>query len=156
MIHNRLLKILSHRTFLLYVLTGASVTLLELLALRHLVYSVHMPYLAASCWTFALGLIVSFFLRKYFVFENHDWPDILKQFGLYSFILVINTGLNALVMYYLVDLIGGHIIMSQVISNLFLGIISYLFNKAFTFRKIGEASLNLPEKIANIKKEIAS
>ena len=140
---------------MLYVLTGASVTLLELLALRYLVYYSHMPYLEASCLTFALGLVVSFFLRKYLVFENHDWPAILRQFGLYSFVLVINTGLNAVVMYYLVELIGGHIIASQLVSNLFLGIISYLFNKTFTFRKISKASLNFPEKIANIKKEIA-
>lgn len=149
-----ILKIIRHEVFLKYVLTGAIVTFFELLALRYLVSFNVLSYLPASCLTFATGLMVSFFLRKYLVFNNHDWPDILRQFALYSLILAINTFLNFLVMYLLVDIGGLGVVFSQLLSNLFLGIVGYLFNKAFTFRKLGVASLNFPEKIAKIKSDL--
>lgn len=149
-----IMKIIRHEIFLLYVLSGAIVTILELLIFYGLVNYYNWPYLVASCSSFSLGLIVSFFWRKYYVFNNHNIKELAVQFSLYSVIVALNTCLNYLLMRLFVGDLNENIIMAQVAVNTLLGIISYLFNKFITFKRVQNPGLNLPGKIADIKKDI--
>jgi len=147
-------QFVKHKVFLKYALTGTAVTLLELWLLVVLVEYAGWNKVVASSFAFGLGLIMSFFLRKFYVFKNDDWREVLKQFGLYSFVLVINTALNAVVMHVWCEWWNFHYLMGQVVSNIFLGFISFTFNRAYTFKNISKATINVPKEMANIKAEI--
>lgn len=124
-----------HQMFAKYALTGALITASELALLYILVDRFQWWYLLASSLVFFIGLVASFFLRKIFVFRNYDWSALPRQLFFYSAIWIFNILLNGSLMYFLVDWCAVDYLLAQVISNLFLGIIGFLFNKFITFKK---------------------
>jgi putative flippase GtrA len=128
-----------HQAFLKYALTGAVVTALELWLLYALVDLNGWWYLYASSLSFFIGLVLSFFLRKFIVFSNYDWSALPRQLFFYSMVWVVDIILNAGLMYLLVDCLILSYILSQIISNLFLGIFGFIFNKLVTFKKLRHA-----------------
>ncbi|NCN25656.1 GtrA family protein [Candidatus Falkowbacteria bacterium] len=137
--------------FVKYSLTGALVTSCELYLLYFLVDISKWFYLPASALSFGLGLLASFFLRKLWVFKNDDWHDTFKQFGWYSFILVINIAFNIGLMYWLVELLRLNYLLAQFFSGALLGILSFLFNKTVTFHLVTKTATNLPKALAELK-----
>ncbi len=125
-----------HQAFLKYALTGACVTVFELGLLYWLVDVKGWWYLYASSLSFFGGLVVSFFLRKIIVFKNYDWSALPRQLFFYSIVWLIDIALNAGFMYLMVDFTKTGYILSQIISNIFLGIFGFLFNKLVTFKTI--------------------
>lgn len=139
--------------FVKYSLTGALVTACELYLLYFLVEYVSWFYLLASALAFSFGLLSSFFLRKLWVFKNDDWRDTLKQFGWYSFILIINVGFNSVLMFWLVELLGVNYLLAQFLAAMLLGILSFLFNKTVTFHLVSKAAVNLPKALEELKRK---
>ena len=131
----KLKQIFLHEAFVKYVITGASVTVFELALLYWLVDMRSWWYLYASSVSFLFGLVTSFFLRKIIVFKNYDWPALPRQLFFYSLVWLIDLALNAGVMYLLVDGSKVGYIVSQIISNIFLGLFGFVFNKLITFKK---------------------
>jgi len=137
--------------FVKYSLTGTIVTLGELYLLYFLVDISKWFYLPASALSFGLGLLASFFLRKLWVFKNDDWHDTFKQFGWYSFILVINVCFNIALMFWLVDFLELDYLLAQFFSGILLGILSFLFNKTVTFHLVAKTATNLPKALEELK-----
>lgn len=131
-----LIKLFKNEAFIKYAITGAVVSLGELFLLYHLVEGGHWYYLWASTLTFFLGLLISFFLRKLIVFKNHDWSCWRRQIFFYSLVWIIDLSLNAGFMFVLVDGLKITYLPSQIISNLFLGIFGFAFNKLVTFKSL--------------------
>jgi putative flippase GtrA len=140
---NKISQFIKHQTFVKYVLTGMSVTVFELALLYWLVSAQNWWYLYASSASFLFGLTASFFLRKIIVFKNHDWPALPRQLFFYSLVWVIDLVLNAGFMYLLVDGSKLGYIVSQIISNIFLGLFGFFFNQLVTFKKCPEAQAGL-------------
>ena len=136
MTDNFLLKFFKNEVFLKYLATGAVVSAGELWLLYHLVENTHWYYIWASTLTFFLSLAISFFLRKLFVFKNHDWSCWRRQIFFYCLVWVIDLCLNALLMFVAVDFVKITYLVSQVISNLFLGLFGFIFNKLVTFKSL--------------------
>lgn len=133
---NFLIKLFKNSAFIKYALTGAVVSVGELYLLYHLVESGRWYYLWASTLTFFLSLLISFFLRKLIVFKNHDWSHWHRQIFFYSLVWLIDLCLNAGLMLLLVDFTGISYLPAQVISNLFLGVFGFVFNKLVTFKSL--------------------
>lgn len=131
-----LIKLFKNEAFIKYALTGAVVSSGELFLLYSLVEGDHLYYIWASTLTFFLGLLISFFLRKTIVFKNHDWSCWRRQILFYSLVWLIDLVLNAGFMFVLVDSIKITYLPSQIISNLFLGIFGFSFNKLVTFKSL--------------------
>lgn len=131
-----LIKLFTNEAFVKYAVTGAIVSLGELFLLYHLVEGGRWYYLWASTLTFGLGLMVSFFLRKLIVFKNHDWSRWPRQIFFYFLVWLIVLCLNAGFMFVLVEVVTITYLPSQVISNCFLGIFGFLFNKLVTFKSL--------------------
>jgi putative flippase GtrA len=131
-----LIKLFKNEAFVKYALTGAVVSLGELFLLYHLIEGGRWYYLWASTLTFGLGLLVSFFLRKLIVFKNHDWSQWPRQSFFYCLVWLIDLVLNAGFMFALVSVAGISYLLSQIISNCFLGIFGFLFNKLVTFKSL--------------------
>lgn len=156
---NFLIKLFKNEAFLKYALTGAVVSVGELFLLYHLVEGGRWYYLWASTLTFFLSLVISFFLRKLIVFKNHDWSCWRRQIFFYSLVWLIDLVLNAGFMFALVDFVKITYLPSQIISNLFLGIFGFAFNKLVTFKslkitKIASQHHHLIEEIEEIEGRI--
>jgi len=123
-----------HQAFIKYALTGAVVTCGELILLFNLVQLRGWWYLYASSLVFFLGLVISFFLRKILVFKNDDWQSLPRQLFFYSLVWLIDIALNGGLMYALVGYLKIGYLLAQIISNLFLGIFGFAFNKLVTFK----------------------
>ena len=131
-----LIQLFKNEAFVKYALTGAVVSLGELFLLYYLVEGGRLYYIWASTLVFFLGLLISFFLRKTIVFKNHDWSRWRRQIFFYSLVWLIDLVLNAGFMFVLVDAIKITYLPSQIISNLFLGIFGFAFNKLVTFKAL--------------------
>lgn len=147
-------QIIKHEVFLKYALTGAAVTVLEILFLKILKENFGWEVVTASCLAYGFGLVASFFLRKFIAFKDYELKEILKQFGFYTFILIINIGLNAVIIHIWSDWYNLNYLIGQIVSNIFLGFISFVFNRTFTFKNMSIAAMNLPKEIDKIKQEI--
>lgn len=131
-----IIKLFKNEAFVKYAATGAFVSVGELFFLYHLVETGHWYYIWASTLVFFLGILISFFLRKLIVFKNHDWSHWRRQILFYSLVWIIDLALNAGFMFVLVDGLKIAYLPSQVISNLFLGIFGFAFNKLVTFKSL--------------------
>jgi putative flippase GtrA len=138
-------KLFKNEAFVKYAATGAFVSVGELFLLYHLVETGRWYYIWASTLVFFLGILVSFFLRKLIVFKNHDWSHWRRQILFYSLVWIIDLALNAGFMFALVDFIKIAYLPSQIVSNLFLGIFGFAFNKLVTFKP-----LKITQKITQV------
>ena len=147
MIKQFFLRLIHERTFLKYTITGAVVSALELVLLYWLVDGLNWWYLYASSLAFFSGLLISFLLRKLLVFKNYNWSAVPQQLLEYSLVGVLNVFLNGLLMFILVDWLFIPYLWSQVIANVFLGIIGFLLNKIIIFKPVGRVVIGLPQRL---------
>jgi len=133
----------NNKTFFKYALTGFLVSIGELWFLHYFVEVGHWWYLAASSVTFASGLIASFWLRKFLVFKDYGRQNLWRQLFFYALIWLVNSLLNFILMYALVEWAVINYLWAQIFSNLLVGFIGFFFNKLVTFKPSPLARVSL-------------
>lgn len=98
-----------------FIISGSIAALVLFLSLYILREVFGIWYLAASTISFILTLITSFFLQKYWTFDNKRLDVIRKQIGLYGIISLVNLGVNIVGMYFLVGILGLWYFLAQII-----------------------------------------
>lgn len=90
-------------------------------------------YLLASCISFVIGILVSYFMNNIYVFEvkKYQIRTIIKFLIFYSVMLFIN--LNILRM--LVNLLHISVYFAQLVLMILYAIFSYNVMKSFIFKK---------------------
>lgn len=106
------------------------------LSIFHLFLGLEFPYLLAAFGSFVCSFIVSFLLQKHWTFADHSYNFIKHQGGLYFLSVVVSLALNLIGLFVLVDIYNWPARWAQVLVVIIVGLASFLFNRAVTFKTI--------------------
>ena len=139
------MNIFSNYWFLLrYGVVGVSGGIIQTATLYIWVELLHLQahYLIGATVGFCLALAITFTLQKYWTFRDYAHTQIKKQFFSYTFIALINLGLNISLLHFskiVLEALGlnfFHIwyLMAQVSIIATLAALSFVANYFITFR----------------------
>lgn len=101
---------------LIYGVISALVVLVDYVTLWLLTEKVGVHYILSAAIGFSLGLPVSYFLGKHFVFKESRLQSPATEFIAYSLVGVVGLGLTELFMWLFTDIIGLHYMLSKAIT----------------------------------------
>ena len=127
--------------FVLYLASGGTAVLVWYAVLIGLVELFDTNKTLASVIGFAVGMPVNYILQRRFVFKASG-PDRL-YFPRYVAVTLATMGLNALMFWSLVEVVGLNYLVGQTISTGLVVVVNYLVNRTYTFAKIKEAAVQL-------------
>lgn len=93
-------------------------------------YALGVPHLVASATSFSLSVIVNYILSRKYVFNSSAEVNVAKEFSFYVLLNVVALGLNTVVLYVCVDLVG----MSPFVGKIIATAVVLIYN--FVSRKI--------------------
>ena len=92
-------------------------------------------YLAASIIAFLAGFIVSFTLQKFWTFRDHSTDNIHAQAARYFLIVLVNLGLNTILVYLLVEKVHLRPVIAQVIAALVIAVEGFFAYRLLVFNR---------------------
>lgn len=116
-----------------YIFSGGVAVFSNLSVLFVLTEYCHLWYLFSAVIAFCCGVVVSYFLQKFFTFKDRARRNVLKQFTSFFLYSLSMLGLNTLLMYLFVDLIGLQYLCSQILISLGIAFINYSFFREVIF-----------------------
>lgn len=117
-----------------YLFSGGISFMTNLLGLFLLVHFAHMYYLLASVLSFLIALTVGFTMQKFWTFRDHATDRMHAQFATFTLVATINLGINTVLMYSFVSLLGVWYLLAQVFAALLIATESYFVYKKFVFQ----------------------
>lgn len=124
------------KQLIMYGLVGALSSGIELSIMKVLISYFNFWYLYASIVVSAISLIISFSLRKIWVFKNRKKDELLQQLLLYILTLCSLVAINSAIVAYLVENSYFSPILSQFLAGLVSGLFGFIVNRTITFRHI--------------------
>ncbi len=94
-------------------------------------------YIYSGIVSFIVSVFVSFTLQKFFTFRDHGTDEMVNKFSIFLIVACINLSLNTSMLYFLVNEVGFHYLLAQIISNLIIAVESY-----FVYRFIFTPQVN--------------
>lgn len=116
-----------------FLISGGSAAVTNLVVLFTLVHFFYAWYLLASVISFVCAVSVSFIMQKFFTFNDYTREKIRRQSALYLSVQIFNLGVNTLLMYTSVDLLGIHYIVAQIFAGGIIAVYSFFIFKHFIF-----------------------
>ena len=117
-----------------FLIAGGTAFAINIIALYALTELLHIYYLVSTVIAFLVSFVVSFTLQKFWTFQDNSKDQLHLQLPLYLTMQVVNLGLNAGLMYVLVEYFRVWYILSQVIITIVLAIIVFFINKFYIFK----------------------
>ncbi len=113
-----------------YLFAGGLAVASNLSVLFICVHYLHLWYLTSAVISFCSAVIVSYLLQKFFVFRNYSKENVHKQFAVFFIFNLFMLGVNTLLMYLFVDIIGLWYLLAQALSSAIGACVNYIyFNK---------------------------
>ena len=119
------------KEFILFALVGVSNTVINFIVYTILV-TISMPYLLANVIGYGVGMINSYLLNKYFVFQKKEGDS--SVFLKFVLVNIITVTVHSILLYFFVSIFGWHKIYSQAFVTIITLVINYLGNKLWTFK----------------------
>lgn len=123
------------KSIIKFFFSGAFAGAVDLIALFVFHGLLYWDIVVATSVAFLLSFMVSFSLQKLWTFRNYNNKRLPRQLVLYVGAAFISLNLNAAGMHFLVNNLGVWYLFSQIIVNLFLGVINFFTYKFIVFRK---------------------
>lgn len=123
-------RILS-KEFILFALVGVSNTVINFIVYTILVFF-NMHYLIANIIGYGVGMINSYLLNKYFVFQKKEGDSLV--FIKFVLVNIITVTVHSILLYFFVSIFGWHKIYSQAFVTIITLVLNYLGNKLWTFK----------------------
>jgi|GEM_PF-591366 len=118
-----------------YLFSGGISTAVDLSILYILTEFFGWWYLASATVAFCFAVVVSFILHKFYTFENRDASRfaLASQSALYLSLQITNVVVNTMFMYALVEWVGIHYFIAQIISAGTIAISSFFLYRFVIF-----------------------
>ena len=128
--------LLGERLFKLvrYLTSGATAAASNLFALFLLVHFGNVHYLKASVLAFAMSVVVSFTMQKFWTFHDNPVYDVHAQFARYLVVILANLALNTALVYLLVEKANVWYLAAQFIATVVIAVAGYVAYRHFVFR----------------------
>jgi putative flippase GtrA len=117
----------------LFISSGCIAAVVQFGALFVLTHYFGVWYLISATIAFGCAFFVSFFLQKFITFIEHSKDRMGNQLVYYFLFALLNAGINAIIMYVEVDIIGLHYLVAQFISSAIIAFYSYFVYKRYIF-----------------------
>ncbi|MCX6739556.1 MAG: GtrA family protein [Candidatus Parcubacteria bacterium] len=117
-----------------FLISGGSSAGANLAILYLLTEYAGIHYLQSEIFGFVFGFFITFFLQKFWTFQNMDKKKLPKQMIFTMALAGINFFLNLFFLYALTDLFHFWYFMSEVVIISVLAISNYFIYKNFIFR----------------------
>lgn len=92
-------------------------------------------YLISAVLAFLIAFVVSFILQKYWTFRDSRSTYSHKQTILYLIVAVVNTVINAGLVYFFVEFSHFHYLLGQFLASGIIAFESYFVYQYFIFKK---------------------
>lgn len=117
-----------------YLIAGGVAAGVDLFLLHVFTDWLGVWYLYSATVAFLLALGISFTLQKFWVFNNRSCAQIKKQAVMHFSLGIINTAVNAAIMFILVSALGVHYLLAQVLGGGFIAVISFFIYRQVIFK----------------------
>jgi len=131
----RLVYFLKENRIFRFLVSGGTAVLTNVSCLLLLTEYFHIYYLYSSIASFFAGFLVTFFLQKFWTFQNTDLSKAGRQMSLTLIIAGVNLIINTFLLYVFVEF--GHMwyLVAQVAASLLISIETYFLYKNLIFRQ---------------------
>lgn len=119
-----------------YLVAGGSAAVVDLGLLYVLTEWLGFHYLLSAALAFIVAFCVSFFLQKFWTFQDHSVERVHSQAVLYFVIAIANLGLNTLLMYIFVEHFHLGYFAAQIFVGALLACGSFFISKNIVFNTI--------------------
>ncbi len=124
-----------NKKILRFVLSGASATTVDIFLLFFLTEIIGLWYIHSAVFAFGVSFFVSFYLQKYWTFEDNREHLKTKQMLMHFGVASTNLMLNTFGLFFLVHFVKIYYLLAQLIVVGFLGVGSFLVYNIFIFKK---------------------
>lgn len=124
-----------NKKILRFVLSGASATTVDIFLLFFLTEIIGLWYIHSAVFAFGVSFFVSFYLQKYWTFEDSREHLKTKQMLMHFGVASTNLMLNTFGLFFLVHFMKIYYLLAQLIVVGFLGVGSFLVYNIFIFKK---------------------
>ncbi|MEK7208366.1 MAG: GtrA family protein [Patescibacteria group bacterium] len=118
-----------------YLAAGGSAAAVDLGLLYALTEWFGLHYLLSAVVAFVVAFCVSFFLQKFWTFEDHSVERVHAQIVLYFVVAAANLGLNTLLMFLLVEKLGFWYFAAQLIAGALIACESFFISRHIVFNR---------------------
>lgn len=92
-------------------------------------------YLISAIFSFVAGFLVSFILQKIWTFQDTSRERVHSQAGAFFMVALTGLGVNIASLYILVDYLGVHYLMAQIIVGVFIAVANFFVYHFVIFKK---------------------
>ncbi len=128
--------ILKYNKIIKYIFAGGVATFSNIIVLFICVQYFKLWYLTSAIISFCCGVIISYLLQKFFVFKNYSVQKIHMQFLNFVIFNLIMLGVNTLLMYTFVDIIGVWYLLAQALSAIICAFVNYYYFNKIIFKNV--------------------
>ena len=134
-----------YKQIIRYLIVGGVVVSVNLSALYIFTDVFNIYYIISTIYAFLLSFCVSFFLQKFWTFNNQDVSGmrVARQMIFYLCLQGFCLSLNTALMYVFVEYLHIWYIASQAIISLVIAIGAFLISRRFIFTSINKGSPQL-------------
>ncbi|MDA3839731.1 MAG: GtrA family protein [Patescibacteria group bacterium] len=118
-----------------FVVAGGSATAVDIFLLFFLTEIIGLWYIHSAVLAFAASFFVSFYLQKYWTFEDNRENMKTKQMLMHFMVASTNLTLNTFGIFYLVHFMHIYYLLAQLMVVGFLGVGSFLMYNIVIFKK---------------------
>jgi len=123
-----------YRFVVKYLIAGGIGASTQVLSLAFFVEVLHVWYMHGVVYAFCVALVVAFMLQKYWTFERRTTKGMHRESFFYTLFALLSLGLNAALMYFLVERMHVWYLAAEVITVFLLAGLTFVLNKRFTFK----------------------
>ncbi len=116
-----------------FIVSGGIATGVNLVLIFILTEYVHLWYLLSATLAFFSAFLISFFLQKFWTFNDPSKDKIRRQAFLFLATIIIGVGVNDLVVYSLVEYVNVHYLVAQIIGAAFIACANFIIYQRFIF-----------------------
>lgn len=118
-----------------YAISGGTALALDLVLLYVFTDIFGWWYLWSTIVAFAIAIVVSFVLQKFWTFGDRATNRVHRQFALFIVIALGNLALNTYLMYVFVEYFGIPYLLSQIIAAGIIAVGSFFIYRRFIFNQ---------------------
>ncbi|MDB5239096.1 MAG: putative glycosyltransferase [Candidatus Parcubacteria bacterium] len=120
-----------------YLFSGGVAAVTDLVLLYVFTDVAHIWYVASSVLAFLVAFGVSFFLQKFFTFQDNGTQGMRGQAAIYLAVTGTNLAINTGLIYLLVQYTGLHYLPAQILTSIIVAVESYVLYGMFIFKDKG-------------------
>jgi putative flippase GtrA len=129
--------VLRSREFVFLVVGGLNTVLgLLLFAVLHTLLGAHVPYLGVLALTYTIGTVIAFTTQRLLVFRVQG--QVATDFSRFVLVQLGSVALNAVLLTFIVEVVGLPVVLSQCIALAIVVLVSYYLHLHVSFRRSPE------------------